>query len=176
MTYPYPPSESYPKAIQFPLSNHSNPATPGIHKKLIVLHITQGQTMAGAYNTFLKSVKPNRVSSHFIIDQDGKVYQLLPISDIGFHASEVNTISVGIEHVCIAPNTYASMPTGLPPTVEMYQASAALVKFLCSSLGLGVPSRAIVQGHNEASPKDLHVHCCEPLLSVDKVIELANLI
>lgn len=172
MLYPYPQTEIYSPATQLPLQNHSYPGTL-TSKKLLVMHITQGSTVSGAYNTFKFSVSPNRVSAHFIVDQDGKVYQLLPLSDIGFHASEVNSTSIGIEHVAIAPGTYPSMPKGLPPSEAQMTASAMLVKGLCERLGL-VIDRATAVGHNQASPRDGHVGCCEPTLDLDKIVEIAK--
>jgi N-acetyl-anhydromuramyl-L-alanine amidase AmpD len=121
--------------------------------------------MEGAFNTFQGSVSPHRVSAHFIIDRVGKVYQLLSISETAWHASQANAHSVGIEHVAV--------PVKLLPTEEQYAASAALVKWLCEQMKVPV-DRAHVRGHNEASPADGHVGCCEPTLIIDRVVALAK--
>lgn len=117
--------------------------------------------MDGAYQTFKNSVSPHRVSAHFIIDQDGLVYQLLPISDTAWHASEVNFRSIGIEHVAI--------PGKLMASEAQYYSSARLVWWLCTQLGIPC-DRQHVMGHNEASPKDGHVQCCSGALDPDRVV------
>jgi len=157
------PPEKYPKAIQKPLTGHSSPGT-ALQRNLIVLHITAGSTMEGAYETFKSSEVPHRVSAHFIIDGDGMVYQLLPLSDTAWHASEVNYRSVGIEHVAI--------PGKLMANDAQYHASSALVWWLCTQLGIPC-DRLHVMGHNEASPKDGHVQCCSGALDVDRVVTAA---
>jgi N-acetyl-anhydromuramyl-L-alanine amidase AmpD len=157
--------EIYPKAIQKPLTGHSSVGT-FLQKNLVVLHITCGTTMDGAYETFKTSLTPHRVSAHFIIDRDGMVYQLLPLSDVAWHASEVNHRSIGIEHVAV-PNLQMA-------TEAQYAASSALVWWLCGELGIPC-DRSHVQSHNEASPKDRHVLCCTGGLDPDKVVRDAFL-
>jgi N-acetyl-anhydromuramyl-L-alanine amidase AmpD len=88
----------YPGAIWQPLTNHSDPGTLA-QRKLIVLHDTEGTTAAGAINTFRTSVHPNRTSVHLVVDRDGTVYQLVDLADTAWHASAVNSHSIGIEHV-----------------------------------------------------------------------------
>ncbi len=153
----------YPTAKQHPLIGHSAPGTLA-QRKLIVLHITAGSTAAGAISTFEQSVSPHRVSAHCVVEQDGTVTQLLPFEDTAWHASQVNSQSVGIEHVAI--------PGKLMASDAQYAASAALVAWLCSTLGIPC-DRAHVKGHNEASPQDHHALCCEGALSADKVVGMA---
>lgn len=43
-------------------------------KRIIVLHFTAGLTASGAYHTFLNS--PSRVAAPYLIDRDGRVYEL----------------------------------------------------------------------------------------------------
>lgn len=158
----------YPKAKQIPLVDHSSPGVLK-QKNTIVLHITQGSTAIGAIETFKSSKRKidggkGRVSAHFIVDRDGTVYQLLPVSDTGFHASQANTCSVGIEHVAISKKLLC--------TEAQYVASSELVRWLCDGLGIAV-DRAHVRTHNEASPRDLHVECCTGALDPDKVVQMA---
>ncbi len=151
----------YPKAVSKPLLDHSVPGTL-TQRKLLVMHITEGGTADGAIQTFKSSVAPHRVSAHFVIDRDGTVYQLLPLSDTAWHASQVNSVSVGIEHVAISGGK-------LPVTEAQYEASAALVGWLCGQLDIPC-TRAFVKSHFEASPKDGHVLCCQPTLDLDRVV------
>lgn len=156
----------YPKAVWKPLGGHSAIGTLA-QRNTIVLHITAGSTMDGAFETFKASVSPNRVSAHFIIDRDGTVYQLMSISETAWHASAVNAHSVGIEHVAV--------PGSLPATEAQYAASAALVKWLCGMMGIPI-DRNHVRGHNEASPIDKHPLCCSGALSADRVVSMAVLL
>lgn len=153
----------FPGAKVKELVNHSVPGTIK-QKNTIILHITAGSTMEGAYQTFAKSVSPKRVSCHFIIDRDGTVYQLLPISDVAWHASQSNAHSVGIEHVAI-PNT-------LLCTDAQYKSSAELVAWLCKQLGIKC-DRNHVRTHHECSPRDGHVLCCTGALNPDTVVSMA---
>src|SRR5579872_6767499 len=108
----------YPKAKLHQLLGHSAPGTLE-QRDLIVLHCTEGSTAMSAIWTFEGSKAPHRVSAHFVIDRDGTVYQLLDLSETGWHASQVNERSIGIEHAAIAGKLLA--------TEEQYQASAELV-------------------------------------------------
>jgi N-acetyl-anhydromuramyl-L-alanine amidase AmpD len=155
---------TYPKAkLDLLPLDHSAEGT--VDRNLVVLHITAGPTAESAINTFKASVAPHRVSAHFCIDRDGTVYQLVDTERTAWHASQVNSRSVGIEH--------AAIPEKLPVTDAQYAASAALVAWLCSELRIPCDSDHVM-GHNHASPEDGHVACCEPTLSVAKVIAAAR--
>ena len=154
----------YPNAVQKILTGHSAPGSIA-DKNTIVLHITEGPTAQSAINTFQASVAPHRVSAHFVIDRDGTVYQLLPLSDIGWHASQCNTHSIGIEHAAISKTLLA--------TDDQYTASATLIVWLCKQLSLPI-DRNHIRTHNEASPRDGHVLCCTGALDPDKVVTIAK--
>jgi len=153
----------YPKAKWTPLLGHSAPGTLA-QRNLIVLHITQGSTAAGAVATFRASQAPARVSAHFVVDRDGTVYQLLDLRDTAWHASAVNSRSIGIEHVAIAGTLMA--------TDAQYQASADLVAWLCGQMAI-LCNRQCIRTHNEASPQDRHILCCTGALDPDRVVKLA---
>ena len=155
---------TYPGAKWTPLADHSQPGNIR-ERKLIVLHITEGSSAASAIATFKASVHPHRVSAHFVIDRDGTVYQLVDLNDTAWHASTVNSKSVGIEHAATAE--------GLPATEEQYTASAKLVAWLVNELGIPL-SRQFVRTHYEASPVDGHVKCCTGGLDPDRVVTMAQ--
>jgi N-acetylmuramoyl-L-alanine amidase len=71
--------------------------------KAIVLHHTAGPDFASAWNTFdantaYNGEKPG-VSSQFIIDKDGTIYQLMPLDHRARHCIGMNWKSIGIEFV-----------------------------------------------------------------------------
>jgi len=155
----------YPKAKFEPLLDHSAPGTLE-QRNMVVLHVTAGPSARSAINTFHASKKPNRVSVHFVVDQDGTVYQLCPLEDTTWHASACNSRSVGIEHAAIPGNPKYAV------TEAQYAASSALVAWLCQTLKIPC-DRQHVLGHNEASPHDGHTGCCAPTLNPDRVVMMA---
>ena len=71
--------------------------------KVIVEHYTASTTFSSAWNTFASNTKnlgelPG-VCAHFIVDRDGTIYQLVPLSIRCRHAVGMNYTSIGIEHV-----------------------------------------------------------------------------
>jgi N-acetyl-anhydromuramyl-L-alanine amidase AmpD len=160
----------YPGAKLHLLKNHSAPGDIK-NRKMVVLHITQGSTAAGAIATFESSVSPHRVSAHFVIDRDGTITQLVDLMDTAWHASQVNSKSVGIEHVAhVAQAPFKDVALA---TEAQYQASAKLVAWLCEELLIPI-SRGYVRTHNEVSPGDHHPQCCTGALDPDRVVKDAQ--
>ena len=87
----------------------------------IVLHYTTSRNVHGSISWFQNPA--SKVSAHYIVDRDGKIYQLVKDSDKAWHCYGFNTTSIGIEHVA-AP--------GDRLTTEQEQASAALIRWLIS--------------------------------------------
>ena len=80
-----------------------------IRPHMIVLHWTGSKNLASAYATFypasldgrheLKKGGDLNVSAHFIVDRDGKIYQLMPTNKMARHVIGLNNIAIGIENV-----------------------------------------------------------------------------
>jgi beta-N-acetylhexosaminidase len=71
--------------------------------QVIVEHYTDGSSFIGAWSHFARNgrhlgEKPG-VCTHFIIDTDGTIYQLVPLDVKCRHAIGLNYTSIGIEHV-----------------------------------------------------------------------------
>jgi len=84
--------------------------SPAIIPKIIVVHWTGLDSLEGSYNSFKNAyLSPNRkeisrggplnVCAHFLIDQDGTVYQLLPPLYFARHVIGLNYYAMGIENV-----------------------------------------------------------------------------
>ena len=84
--------------------------TPTIIPTMIVLHWTASKTMMGTYNAFNRSILPSsrkaiagasslNVSSHYLVDRDGSIYQLLPDTTFARHVIGLNYCAIGIENV-----------------------------------------------------------------------------
>ncbi len=156
--------EIYPLAKVEPLLDHSDKGTLE-QKKRIILHITDGSTARSAINTFQASVRPKRKSAHFVIDRaPATVYQLLPISDKGWHATEANSDSVAIEHA-------GKLTTELTP--DQIEQSAHLIIWLCKRLNISL-TRACIRTHYEASSTARRQHhMCMPSEWADKIVNRA---
>jgi N-acetyl-anhydromuramyl-L-alanine amidase AmpD len=74
-----------------------------IHRRVIVLHFTGGNSLSSAWNTFAANA-PNRgelpgVCAHFIVGRRGTIYELVPVSFRCRHAIGLNYTAIGIEMV-----------------------------------------------------------------------------
>jgi N-acetyl-anhydromuramyl-L-alanine amidase AmpD/V8-like Glu-specific endopeptidase len=125
----------------------------------LVIHITDGPTTRSAVNTFISPAA--RVSAHYLVGQDGEVVQFVAENDIAWHANGANSDSIGIEHVAIQRGGVTYGSTHFPemfPTDVQYEASAALVSYLCDKYGIPA-DRAHVLGHAEADTRTTHTSC-----------------
>ena len=82
---------------------HYGVASWHLHPSMIVLHFTETTTMSSARNTFAQDV-PNTgelpgTCAHFIVDQDGKVYAIVPVTILCRHTIGLNDKAIGIEMV-----------------------------------------------------------------------------
>ena len=86
-------------------SPHYFKTVPNRLVKCIVLHATGSSSMAGTIRWFKDPT--SKVSSHYVIDKNGKVVQMVDLNNIAWHAGKsifkgqqnVNGFSVGIELV-----------------------------------------------------------------------------
>ena len=83
---------------------------PTIVPKMVVVHWTVIPTMEKTYEAFEKAKLPNwrpeianasalNVSSHFLVDTDGKIYRLMPENFMARHVIGLNHCAIGIENV-----------------------------------------------------------------------------
>jgi hypothetical protein len=84
---------------------HYGTATHTLRPKVIVEHFTASSTFSSAWNTFAANApdvelheRPG-VCSHFIVDKDGTIYQLVSLKLICRHTVGLNDRAIGIEHV-----------------------------------------------------------------------------
>jgi len=104
----------------------------------IVIHDTEGR--------FIGSIRalqsPRRdASAHFVVSRRGQIVQLVPVTDVAWHAgnSRWNLHSIGIEHEGWIDRRY---------TEPEYHASAQLVAYLAHRWGIPLDRRHII-GHAE---------------------------
>lgn len=83
---------------------------PTIIPKMIVLHYTAGGTLTSNFNyfnnthiensiTFNKKQSKLNVSSHYLIDRDGTIYQIIPDTLFARHTIGLNYCAIGVENI-----------------------------------------------------------------------------
>jgi len=112
-----------PKLIEFHL-NHTNVSKGSCNPRLIVTHYTAGPSLKSAVRSL---TDPRRkASAHFIIDQYGKIAQLVSTTQESWHAGKsawddddgvpythINNISIGIEFVNAGRLLKSTFPGGV---------------------------------------------------------------
>ncbi|MET8577870.1 N-acetylmuramoyl-L-alanine amidase [Streptomyces sp. NPDC005012] len=113
--------------------------------ELVVMHVTQG-----GYDSAVRVFKDpsHRAATHYIVEQDGRVTQMIRELDVAYHAGnrDYNERSVGIEHV-----GFVDRPQDFTPA--MYAASARLTARICERYGIPVDREHII-GHHEVPGAD----------------------
>ena len=99
----------------------------------IILHCTASRNVEGTISWF--SDPKSQVSAHYIVAQDGNIYQMVRDADKAWHAKAANTDSIGIEH--------SALP-GDHLTPEQERASIALIRWLLSEYKL---PKTCIHGH-----------------------------
>jgi len=59
-----------------------------------------------------------RVSSHFLVGQNGDIAQFVPVADTAWHGVSANPYSIGVEHEATAAPPVASGIASNPPPVR----------------------------------------------------------
>jgi N-acetylmuramoyl-L-alanine amidase len=119
---------------------------------VIVQHYTASNTFASAFSTFAADVPDSElgelpgVCSHFVIDRDGTIYQLVRLDTICRHTVGLNWTSFGIEHV----GTSAAQ---ILANRNQLSASLSLTLWLMSTYGIQLRN---VIGHNESVTSPYH--------------------
>ncbi|MCF8714081.1 N-acetylmuramoyl-L-alanine amidase [Joostella atrarenae] len=105
---------------------------PTIVPKMVVVHWTEIPTLQKTIDAFYKEHLPSfrtgiagggslNVSSQFVIDQDGTIYNLMPETTMARHVIGLNYCSIGIENVG---------GSDLPLTKAQLKANIKLIKYL----------------------------------------------
>ena len=122
-----------------------------IHPRVIVEHMTEGATFSSAWSTFAPDVPDGElgelpgVCSHFIIDRNGTIHQLVPLGLMCRHTVGLNWTAIGIEHVGFSESEVLSGP--------QRSASLRLTTWLRCREGIAVRN---VIGHAESLSSPYH--------------------
>lgn len=139
------------------------PGRAGNAVSMIVDHWIGAGTLDGAAQHF-KTMQSSghEASAHYIVGTTGRIVQVVADEDTAYHAGDfgVNQRSIGIEH--------EATPT-LPPTDELYAASAWLHHHLAEKYGLGLEVGVTVKRHRDIIPTQ-----CPGTLDVERIVNEAE--
>jgi beta-N-acetylhexosaminidase len=120
--------------------------------KVIVEHVTVTSTYSAVFNTFAPDVADNELHelpgtcSHFVIDVDGTIHQLVPLTIMCRHTVGLNDVAIGIEHVGMNDAQVMGDPRQL-------RASLRLTRWLQATYGIATKN---VIGHAESLSSPYH--------------------
>lgn len=115
---------------------------------IIVLHATEQESARQSLDTLRSANSKGKVSSHYLVGDDGRIYQLVADGDRAWHAgggswgtiSDLNSVSIGIE---------IDNDVGEPYTEAQVAALLRLLEDLCTRLDI---PRSQVIGHADLAP------------------------
>ncbi|HVU78189.1 MAG TPA: peptidoglycan recognition family protein [Gaiellaceae bacterium] len=122
------------------------------HPHVIVEHYTASTTLSSAWNTFAADAPDVELHelpgtcSQFIVDTDGTIYQLVPLTTICRHTVGLNWTSIGIEHV-------GTSDAEVLHNAKQMAASLRLTLWLMHRYDISLPN---VIGHSESLTSAYH--------------------
>jgi N-acetylmuramoyl-L-alanine amidase len=138
------------KTIDYPSPNHA-PRPPGTAVDVLVLHYTE-LPLRESLDILCDPTREHRVSSHYVLAEDGTLYTLVPEDRVAWHAGRshwrgreaLNTTSIGVEIV----NLHGDRHDYPERQIE------ALIA-LCQGIGGRHPAMVPrnVVGHSDIAPK-----------------------
>jgi N-acetylmuramoyl-L-alanine amidase len=120
--------------------------------KVIVEHYTVTSTFQQTFNTFAPDNPDPELKelpgtcAHYVIDRDGKIYQLVPRSIMCRHTVGLNYTAIGIEHVGFSDREILR-------NAKQLDASLRLTRWLRCRYGIGTSN---VIGHSESLSSPYH--------------------
>jgi len=122
------------------------------HPHVIVEHYTASTSFTSAWSTFASDTPDVELHelpgtcAHFVIDRDGTIYQLVPLTTICRHTVGLNWTAIGIEHVGMSDGQVMGNRKEL-------RASLALTRWLQQRYG--ILTRNVI-GHAESLSNPYH--------------------
>jgi N-acetylmuramoyl-L-alanine amidase len=129
-----------------------------VQPRVIVEHYTATESFSPVFNYFSQDVADPElhelpgVCSHFVIDRDGTIYQLVSTSVICRHTVGLNYTAIGIEHVGTSDAEILENP-------RQMASSLALTAWLMQKYGISLGN---VIGHNESLTSRYHLELYGP--------------
>ena len=136
--------------IDLPSPNHA-PRDDGATVDILVLHYTE-LPLRESLDILCDAARPHRVSSHYVLAEDGTLYRLVPEDRVAWHAGRsywrgresLNGTSIGIEIV----NLHGDRHDYPPPQI------ASLIELCCGIMERhpSIVPRNVV-GHSDIAPR-----------------------
>ena len=129
-----------------------------LHPQVIVEHYTATESFSSVWNTFASNSPDPELGelpgtcAHFVIDRDGTIYQLVPLTVMCRHTVGLNYTAIGIEHVG------TSDAEVLHDAAQM-RSSLALTAWLVQRFHIKLRN---VIGHNESLTSPFHKELYKP--------------
>ena len=129
-----------------------------VDPKVIVEHYTASESFSSAYSTFAADTPDAElhelpgVCAHFVIDKDGTIYQLVPLTVVCRHTVGLNYTAIGVEHVGTSDAEILHDPRQL-------NASLRLTAWLMGRYAIELRN---VIGHNESLTSPYHKELYAP--------------
>jgi N-acetylmuramoyl-L-alanine amidase len=120
--------------------------------RVIVEHYTASNSFWSAYSTFASDTPDGELHelpgtcAHFVIDRDGTIYQLVPLTTMCRHTVGLNYTAIGIEHV-------GTSDAQILANSRQLDASVRLTVWLMGRYGIQLRN---VIGHNESLTSPYH--------------------
>jgi len=135
---------------------HYGQATWVLHPRVIVLHYTATSTYAAAHDTFASNAPAlgelPGVAAHFVIDENGTIYQQVPLDVRCRHTVGLDWCAIGIEFVQPAASGPAQAIAEIFARPRQLDAGLRLVAWLQATYDIGA---ANVIGHAMANSSPL---------------------
>jgi N-acetylmuramoyl-L-alanine amidase len=129
-----------------------------LHPKVIVEHYTGSNSFSTAWNTFAADTPDPELGelpgtcAHFIVDRNGRIYQLVRTDIMCRHTVGLNYVAIGIEHV-------GTSDSEILHDRAQIRASLELTAWLVGRFDIGVRN---VIGHNESLSSPYHKELYKP--------------
>jgi N-acetyl-anhydromuramyl-L-alanine amidase AmpD len=131
---------------------HYGTRTARLKPRVIVQHFTANTSFRATWDIFARNVRDPELHelpgtcAHFVVDRDGTIYQLVPITRMCRHTVGLNHVAIGIEHVGLSDGQVMG-------NARQRTASLRLTAWLRCREGIAVRD---VIGHNENRGHRLH--------------------
>lgn len=131
---------------------HYGTRTADLDPKVIVEHVTANTSFQATFDIFKRNVRDAELGelpgtcAHFVVDTDGTIYQLVPITRMCRHTVGLNDVAIGIEHVGLSDGQVMG-------NARQRTASLRLTAWLRCREDIAI---ADVIGHNENTGHRLH--------------------
>jgi beta-N-acetylhexosaminidase len=129
-----------------------------LHPKVIVEHYTANESFSATWNAFAADTPDPELGqlpgtcAHFVVDRDGTIYQLVPLTVMCRHTVGLNYAAIGIEHV-------GTSDAEILDDAAQLRSSLALTRWLMQKFHI---ARRNVIGHSESLSSPFHKELYAP--------------